>query len=182
MVACADVDLGHARRFAKGMEQMGGKCQVYQDYRKLLDRKDVQAVTDRHARPLARQDRHRRDARRQGRLLREAADADHRRGPADLQSGQGRPAACFRSARSSGASTGQCFLQAVAIARSGRLGTKLKAPASIGKAKRAGRFPRPSRRRNWIGTSGWARPRWSPSAPTAPAKTSAGGSTMPAAR
>ena len=42
MVACADVHLGNARRFAKGLK---GKCQVYQDYRKLLDRKDIEAVT-----------------------------------------------------------------------------------------------------------------------------------------
>ena len=45
MVACADVHLGNAHRFALGIEKRGGKCQVYQDYRKVLDRKDVQAVT-----------------------------------------------------------------------------------------------------------------------------------------
>ena len=42
MVACADVHLGHANDFAK---KLGGKCEVYQDYRKVLDRQDVQAVT-----------------------------------------------------------------------------------------------------------------------------------------
>jgi hypothetical protein len=42
MVACADVHLGNANRFA---ERYKGKCEVYQDYRKLLDRKDIDAIT-----------------------------------------------------------------------------------------------------------------------------------------
>ncbi|MEN6494045.1 MAG: gfo/Idh/MocA family oxidoreductase, partial [Thermoguttaceae bacterium] len=40
MVACADVHLGNAEKFAKKYD---GRCQVYQDYRKILDRKDVDA-------------------------------------------------------------------------------------------------------------------------------------------
>jgi len=39
-IACADVDRNHAQRFASG-----GKCAVYADYRKLLDRKDIDVVT-----------------------------------------------------------------------------------------------------------------------------------------
>ena len=42
MVAVADVNLRHARFFAK---EYDGRCEVYQDYRKLLDRKDIDAVT-----------------------------------------------------------------------------------------------------------------------------------------
>ena len=46
MVACADVHLGNANNFAGGSRKIStGKCKVYQDYRKVLDRKDVQAVT-----------------------------------------------------------------------------------------------------------------------------------------
>ena len=57
----------------------------------------------RHARPLARGHRHRRHAIGQGRLLREAADVDHRGEPGRSAARSARPAACCRSARSSGA-------------------------------------------------------------------------------
>ena len=53
---------------------------VTKDYRRLIDRKDIDAVVDRHARPLARQDDHRRPGRRQARLLRKADDPHDRRG------------------------------------------------------------------------------------------------------
>jgi len=42
MLACADVDRQRAERFAGGF---GGKCQIYDDYRKLLARKDIDVVT-----------------------------------------------------------------------------------------------------------------------------------------
>jgi len=42
MVACADVDRAHAEAFAGHFQ---GRCRVYGDYRKLLDRKDIEAVT-----------------------------------------------------------------------------------------------------------------------------------------
>ena len=42
VVACADVKRGHAEKFAK---LVGERCKVYADYRKVLDRKDVEAVT-----------------------------------------------------------------------------------------------------------------------------------------
>ncbi len=42
MVACCDVDSQHAERFAAGID---GNCATYTDYRKLLDRKDIDAVT-----------------------------------------------------------------------------------------------------------------------------------------
>ncbi len=41
IVACADVRRGNAERFA-GLSRV--KCQVYTDYRKVLDRKDVEAI------------------------------------------------------------------------------------------------------------------------------------------
>jgi predicted dehydrogenase len=40
MIACADVHLGNANRFA-GQH----KCEVYQDYRKILERKDIDVIT-----------------------------------------------------------------------------------------------------------------------------------------
>lgn len=39
-VACADVDRQHAERFAGD-----GPCEIYSDYRRLLDRKDIDVVT-----------------------------------------------------------------------------------------------------------------------------------------
>ncbi len=42
MRACADVDRNHAERFAERYE---GRCAIYQDYRRLLDRDDIQVVT-----------------------------------------------------------------------------------------------------------------------------------------
>ncbi len=84
VVACVDVKRGNAERFAG---PLGGKCKVYTDYRKVLDRKDIQADHLRHARSLAHEDRHRGHAGRQGRVLREAPDADHRRGQVDRQGG-----------------------------------------------------------------------------------------------
>jgi predicted dehydrogenase len=42
MVACADVHRTNAEKFA---EPYGGKCEIYGDYRKILDGKDVDAIT-----------------------------------------------------------------------------------------------------------------------------------------
>ena len=42
MVACCDVNRVHAANFAARYD---GRCQIYSDYRKLLERKDIDAVT-----------------------------------------------------------------------------------------------------------------------------------------
>ena len=42
MVACCDVDANHADRFASRHD---GKCKTYKDYRKLLERDDIDIVT-----------------------------------------------------------------------------------------------------------------------------------------
>ena len=57
------------------------KGKAYGDFRELLARNDIDAVVDRHARPLARADRHRRRPGEEGRLRREAAGREHRAGP-----------------------------------------------------------------------------------------------------
>ncbi len=41
MVACCDVDRAHAEQFAA---KYAGRCAIYSDYRKLLERKDIDAV------------------------------------------------------------------------------------------------------------------------------------------
>ena len=42
MVACCDVDSSHAERFAEKYE---GRCEIFGDYRHILDRDDVEVVT-----------------------------------------------------------------------------------------------------------------------------------------
>ena len=41
-VAVCDVDRNHAER---GNKELGGKAEIFEDYRKLLERKDIEAVT-----------------------------------------------------------------------------------------------------------------------------------------
>jgi myo-inositol 2-dehydrogenase / D-chiro-inositol 1-dehydrogenase len=137
MVACADVHLGNARRFAR---EVGGNCRVYQDYHKVLDRQDVQAVTigtpDHWHVKIAI------DALAAGkdvycekpltltidesRMICKAVKASDR---------------VFQVGTQQRSEFGRAFLEAVVIARSGRLGKRLTAKASIGTATSGGPFP-----------------------------------------
>ena len=121
--------LGNAERSPR---HKADKCKVYQDYRKLLDRKDIDAVTigtpDHWHVKIAI------DAMKAGKhvycekpltLTLEEGELTARRSRSTARRS--------RWARSSGAST-TAFLKAVAIARSGRLGKKLRAISSVGKA------------------------------------------------
>ncbi len=60
---------------AEGKKLAEANAFATKNYHELLDRKDIDAVLDRHARPLARADDDRRLRRRQGRVRREAAHA-----------------------------------------------------------------------------------------------------------
>ena len=88
IVGCCEVDTARAEAFlAKLGKQQPARPEIYKDYRRALERKDVDAVTigtpdHWHAAILiaALQGR-------QGRLLREAAHADDRRGQEDLRRG-----------------------------------------------------------------------------------------------
>ena len=85
IVAVCDVDASHAEA-AKHDAGIGkGKADAYGDYRKVLDRKDIDVVSVVTHRSLAREDRHRGPAGRQARLLPEAADAHAGREPTDPQ-------------------------------------------------------------------------------------------------
>ena len=89
VVAVCDADLSHAER-AKNDPHIGkGKARVYQDYRKLLERKRRGRDHQRHARPLAHGHQPRRLPLRPGYLYRKAADAHHRRRQTTVQSGRG---------------------------------------------------------------------------------------------
>jgi myo-inositol 2-dehydrogenase / D-chiro-inositol 1-dehydrogenase len=147
MVACADVHLGNAQGFAK---KIGGNCAVYQDYRKVLERRDVEAVLigtpdHWHVRIAL-------DALAAGkdvycekpltltidesRIICRAAKASDR----VFQVGTQQRSDCNRA-----------FLEAVAIARSGWLGEKLKAKASVGGGTSGGPFEteKPPAELNW---------------------------------
>jgi myo-inositol 2-dehydrogenase / D-chiro-inositol 1-dehydrogenase len=136
MVACADVHLGNANKFAGKLvkDKLASKCQVYQDYHNVLDRKDVQAVT------IGTPDHW------HAKIAIEAMMAGkdvYCEKPLTLTIGEGQMIceAVKKSGRVFQVGTQQrsefdkAFLEAVAIARSGRLGKKLKAKASVGDCK-----------------------------------------------
>ena len=137
MVACADVHLGNAERFASKYE---GKCDVYQDYRKIIERDDVDAITcgtpdHWHTKIVI-------DAMEAGKHVycekpltltidesRQIMDATERTGK------------IFQVGTQQRSEYGQMFLKAIAIARQGILGDQLHAVSSIGTANSGGPFP-----------------------------------------
>ncbi len=134
-VACADVDLNHARRFAGDASDV----HVYQDYRRLLDRKDIDAVTvgtpdHWHVKIAV-------DALRAGKHV-------YCEKPLTLTIDEGK--ILCKVVRSAGKvlqvgtqqrSDRARFLSAVAIARSGRLGSPLVATCGIDGGPAGGPFP-----------------------------------------
>jgi myo-inositol 2-dehydrogenase/D-chiro-inositol 1-dehydrogenase len=134
MVACCDVDRGHAERFAAKYE---GRCTIYSDYRKLLERKDIDAViigTPDHwhaAIAIA--------AMQTGRDV-------YCEKPLTLTIDEGKLIckAVKKTGRVFQVGTQQRsdnkFLNAVALVRSGRLGKNLSATCSIGGAPSGGPF------------------------------------------
>ena len=136
MVAVADVNQVHAEAFAKPYQ---GRCKTYQDYRRVLDRKDVEAVTigtpdHWHVKIAV-------DAMAAGKDV-------YCEKPLTLTIGEGKQVcdAARRTGRVLQVGTqqrseyGSIFLTAVAIARSGRLGDKLHALSSVGEAEVGGPF------------------------------------------
>ena len=135
MVACCDVDREHAEHFAAKYE---GRCAIYADYRKLLERKDIDAVvigTPDHWHSI----------------IAIAAMQSERdvycEKPLTLTIDEGK--LICKVVRATGRifqvgtqqRSDNKFLSAVALARSGRLGGNLSATCSIGGAPSAGPFP-----------------------------------------
>ena len=183
LVAFADVHLGRAAAFVKqGEKHTVAKCDVYQDYRKILDRKDVQAVTigtpDHWHVKIAI------DALKAGKDV-------YCEKPLTLTIGEGK--LICRAVKE----TGRVFqvgtqqrseYQPVLLGshrhcpkRPARRKTQGHARSSAPAAGRP-RTRRKNRRRSSIGTCGWARRRRFPTAITVSATSSVGGSTTPAAR
>ena len=164
-------------------KKIGGNPEQFHDYRKLLDRKDLDAVVVGHARPLARLADDPGLPGGQGRVRRKAAVAVRGRRPGD---GQGGPRAQARGRRS--ASSG-------CRAPSARKRPRSSASGGIGKVTVVRALPRPERvaqghrqparrgsaERLRLGRLARARPRSGRTTRTAPSTASAGSTTTPAA-
>ena len=134
MRACCDVQADNAKHFAEGVVKKGGQCNVYADYRELLAKeKDLDAVTigtpDHWHVKIAI------DAMRAGKHV-------YCEKPLTLTFEEGAlvSAAVKKYGKVFQVGTQQrseykgCFVKAVAIAWSGRLGKNLTATSSVGKA------------------------------------------------
>ena len=142
MVACADVKRSKAEKFAAGSR---GKCEVYADYRKVLDRKNVEAVLCAtpdhwHAKIAV-------EAMRAGKDV-------YCEKPLTLTIAEGKlickvvreTGRVFQVGTQQRSEYHSAFLEAAAIARSGRLGKKLHAVATVEKGMAGGPFaPQPAR-------------------------------------
>ncbi len=157
MLACCDVDTEHAQRFASSIKR---ECKTYVDYRKLLDREDIDAVTigtpDHWHTKIAI------DAMRAGKDV-------YCEKPLTLTIEEGKQICrvvkqtgkVFQVGTQQRSEYGAKFLKAVAIARSGRLGKTLKAVSSVGPAASGGPFSstKPPAHLNWEmwqGQAPWA--------------------------
>ena len=136
MIACCDVDRRRAESFASRYD---GNCGVYGDYRQVLDRKDIELVT------IGTPDHW------HAKIAIEAMKAGkdvYCEKPLTLTIEEGKR--ICRTVKETGrvlqVGTQQrsefngVFLLAVALARSGRLGRRLHAKASVGQAKQGGPF------------------------------------------
>ena len=178
MIAVADVNLRHARFFAKEYDP---KIEIYQDYRKLLERKDIDVVTigtpdHWHVKVAI-------DALRAGKHV-------YCEKPLTLTVDEGKRACqvaketglVFQVGTQQRSEFDERFLKAVVLARSGRLGDNLQALSSVGTERRADRSRTVNHRPNWTGISGSDRLRKYPTASSAATTTSAGGWSTPVVR
>lgn len=134
MIACCDVHLKNAKNFADGINKKGGQCKVYQDYRELLAKeKNLDAVT------IGTPDHW------HVKIAIEAMKAGKHvycEKPLTLTFEEGelvkqavaKYGKAFQVGTQQRSDYNRCFIKAVAIARSGRLGKKLSAVSSVGKA------------------------------------------------
>jgi len=137
MVACCDVNRKYAEAFAS---HYGTKCEIYGDYRKLMERKDIQAVTigtpDHWHTAIAIA------------AMKSGKDIYCEK-PLTLTIDEGKKICkvaketgrVFQVGTQQRTEYESKFLKAVALARSGRLGAPLKAISSVGTAEKGGPFP-----------------------------------------
>ncbi len=137
MVACADVHRKNAENFAK---KYGGACKIYEDYRRILDRKEIHAVTcgtpdHWHTKISIEAMKAGKDVYCEKPLT---LTMEESRLIAGVTKSTGR---VFQVGTQQRSEYGGKFLQAIAIARSGRLGKKLHAISSVGGATTGGPHP-----------------------------------------
>ena len=148
IVANCDVDKGHAERLQKNIA--GGKSDIYEDYRELLDRKDVDVVT------ISTPDHwHTRIALA---ALRAGKDV-HCQKPLTLTIDEGKllckvvkeTGRVFQVGTQQRSENNNMFLKAVAICQEGRLGKIQKVTCAIGGSPRGGTFKKetPPEGLNW---------------------------------
>ena len=149
-LAIADVDSGHAG-YAKGDKDIGkGKADVYEDYRKLLDRKDIDAVVigtpdHWHTKVLI-------DAMKAGKdaycekPMTLTIDEGKQIGKVAKQTGR-----VVQVGTQQRSDHNRVFLLAVAMVRAGRIGKMKKMTAAIGGGPTGGPFPKekPPGELNW---------------------------------
>lgn len=136
MVAVADVNLAHARFF---QDQLGHDLEIHQDYRKLLDRQDIDAITigtpdHWHVKCAI-------DALRAGKHV-------YCEKPLSLTVDEGKQlikvveetGKTFQVGTQQRSEYDRNFLKAIVIARSGRLGDTLHALVSVGESETGGPF------------------------------------------
>lgn len=134
MIACCDVLRGNAQRFADSSNKKGGQCKVYTDYREMFaQEKDLDAVTigtpDHWHVKIAI------EAMRAGKHV-------YCEKPLTLTFEEGlliheavkKYGKVFQVGTQQRSEYNGCFVKAVAIAQSGRLGKHLRAISSVGKA------------------------------------------------
>jgi myo-inositol 2-dehydrogenase/D-chiro-inositol 1-dehydrogenase len=136
MIACADVHRGHAEKFAA---RIGDSCRVYQDYRRVLDRGDIETVV------IATPDHW------HAKIAIEAMQAGkdvYCEKPLTLTIDEGKKIRkavretdkVFQVGTHQRSEYNNAFLEAVAIARGGKLGEKLSAEVCIGTPPHEGPF------------------------------------------
>ena len=137
VVAVADVDAGHARRAAN---HIGENTHVYEDYRRILDRQDIDAVT------IGTPDHW------HTKIAIEALQAGkdiYCEKPLTLTIEEGKQICqvakdsgrVFQVGTQQRSEMGQRFLQAIAIIRAGRIGTVNKVSCAIGAAETSPTIP-----------------------------------------
>ena len=155
-IACCDVDSQRAAAFS---QKHGDGCSTYSDYRRILERKDIDVVT------IGTPDHWHTKISIEAMLAGKDVYCEK---PLSLTIHEGqqinqvvrKTGRVFQVGTQQRSDYGHKFLKAVAIARSGRLGSKLKATVSVGKAKKGGPFtagdvPRHLDWDMWLGQAPW---------------------------
>lgn len=152
VLVCADADAQRAANFTKNLAEknLGNECVVHDHYRRIIDRKDIDAVTigtpdHWHAKIAIEAMQSGKDVYCEKPLsltIREGQQVCQ----AVKETGQ-----VFQVGTQQRSEYDNRFLKAVALVRSGRLGTNLKATASVGKAAPGGPFQetKPPPHLNW---------------------------------